>query len=282
MRVLIVHPQFKETGGAELVSLRFIERIVERLQAHITILCSQNFDIDDIQKRTEIYFLTENINILVAKQPIWLRWIYPSLHQLRLAYLHRAAKAIAMNYDLCIDTYNEIDFGRKGLQYIHHPMFADSAFLREYEMTGGSKLKNIPYIEKAYQMLVRKVSKDTIEGFRNNVTLTNSNFIAKKIEQLYGLQSTVVYPSVTVERSFQINIPWDRRKLRFITIGRISSDKNLVEYVDICRAIKKILPYAEFIIVGRIGQPAFYLYLKKYIKQVQVPFMFALISIRQN
>ena len=268
--LLIVHPQFTDHGGAELVSLRFIERIVKKLKAHITILCSKCFDINDIQKKTGIYFSTENIDILLANQPAWLRFIYPSFHQLRLAYLHRTAKTIAMDYDLCIDTYNEIDFGRKGIQYIHHPMFADNAFLRGYEMTGGSKLKNILFFEKAYQMFVWKVSKDTIEGFRNNLTLTNSNFIAEKLEKLYGLQSTVVYPSVTIERSAQIDVPWNKRKLRFVTIARISSDKNLLEYVDICRIIAKKMPEAEFMIIGRIGQPAYYKYLIKYIEHAQV------------
>jgi glycosyltransferase involved in cell wall biosynthesis len=271
LKVLIVHPQFTNLGGAELVSLRFIERSIMHLQAHVTILCAQNINIEDIQIKAGILFSTNNLKMLVADQPFWLKWLQPSLHQLRLAYLHRAAKVIASNYDLCIGTYNEIDFGRKGVQYIHHPSFADSNFLESFKMTGGSKLKNVYYVEKAYQMLVRKVSKDTVEGFRNNVTLTNSNFIAEKLKQLYGLESTVVYPSVTVERSDQIDVPWDRRKLRFITIARISSDKNLLEFIDICRVIAKKMPEAEFMIIGRIGRSAYYKYLNKYIKQAQVP-----------
>ena len=71
--------------------------------------------------------------------------------------------------------------------------------------------------------------------------------------------------------SDQIGIPWDRRKLQFVTVGRISSDKNLVEYVDICHVIAKKMPEAEFIIIGRIGQPAYYKYLIKHIEQAQAP-----------
>ena len=182
MRILLVHPQFDTIGGAELVAMRVIALLIDKYNADVTLL-TLNPDQDIYNQCKEFINLDSRLlSIQIADCPQWIRKNKDRFHLLRLAYIHRHAKRIAAKYDLCISTYNEIDFGRPGLQYIHHPNFAPRALMHSYKMIGErSCLDVIPIFGRIYYNLISRISKGNVKGFQSNISIVNSEFMQKII-----------------------------------------------------------------------------------------------------
>jgi glycosyltransferase involved in cell wall biosynthesis len=271
--VLIVHPQFRQIGGAEIVALQIIKRIQDVFDAHITILSLEPWSLSDINQQTGILLSPGRITVLVADYPKVLKTLPDRFYLLRIAFLHRKAKSFAQKYDLCVSTYNEIDFHKSGIQYIHHPSFASISSLKRHEMI------NDPYplfvikrvLELPYRIIVQLISGNSNNGFRMNFTMTNSQFMADWFKELYHCSATVVYPEATFTTLMNESEPWEKREFRFVTVGRISPDKKLLEYLDICKAILKVYPNAKFAIIGRVFDLAYYKKLQEKIERLSLP-----------
>jgi glycosyltransferase involved in cell wall biosynthesis len=170
---------------------------------------------------------------------------------LKLAFLHREAKRISPEYDICISTYNEVDFGRKGFQYIHHPNYPPRGFLNRYEIIAGRNLLDtVSFLDRLYRWVVRKISSATVSGFRANVSAVSSSFAAELVQKAYEIDSTLLYLPFLGERN-STPIEWKDREFRFVSVGRISRDKRFLELVDLYAHLHKIYEHAGYYILGR-------------------------------
>ncbi len=250
--VLVVHPNLKILGGAELVALRIIALVLQRYGSQVTVLTFEGFDAKKINEYFGLGRWSGLLGIKTVKPPLVLRIASGKFHTLKIAYLHRIAKRICLDYDLCISTYNEIDFGTTGIQYIHHPNFAGRSFMRNLNIVGLTDIREtVPFLDSLYRLLVRFTARHNNEGIARNITVVNSHFMECIVHSLYGIKPTVVYPFLHVKQETH-NQSWDQRKFQFLSVGRISPEKNLLELLSTFETIARQYPNAKFIILGRM------------------------------
>ncbi len=251
-RILVVHPQFQIPGGAELVALHIINYILRNTDSIVDLLTLTPVNWTDVTYADSIGLDKRRITNRIARCPNIVKARKGALELLKLAYLHRDAKKMSPEYDLCVSTYNEIDFGRKGIQYCHHPIFPDRRFLQSLHLIVGSGvLDRMPALNAVYRRLVFKVSRGSLTGFGRNLTIVNSEFMRRVMNSAYGIEGTVIYPGfLTTNRSVN-NRPWSERRLRFVSVGRIARDKGYLDAIDAYASLSAEYKDAEFVIAGR-------------------------------
>jgi glycosyltransferase involved in cell wall biosynthesis len=80
-----------------------------------------------------------------------------------------------------------------------------------------------------------------------NVTLTNSNWTASHIMRLLGIQAQTLYPPVADPGP---PLPWSDRASGFMSIGRISPEKEYERTMKILAAVRRTHRDITFTIVG--------------------------------
>lgn len=140
-------------------------------------------------------------------------------------------KRIAHNYSICFSTFNEMDLGNRGIQYVHFPMFSTMS-------PSARELVNYP--NSAIRRILRRVTAAVL-GFseinaRRNLTLANSRWTADVIERLWGVKPLVIYPPVP---SLYQHTPWNDRQDNLICISRIVPEKQLERAIMIVDGIRR-------------------------------------------
>ncbi len=256
-RILVVHPFFGKGGGAEVVAARIVEWLVGKKQAKVTLLmCATDDDSAGLQLVDHLQ-AGGSLHIQQLPMPKVLR-DSSGLFQFKIGYVHRRARRMASAYDLCMSTYNEANFGRTGFQYIHHPIFLSRRVMRKYHMAGPHRiLDEMPMAAFLYHTAVLWYGGMHASAFRRNVTVVNSHFIQSILSEEYGVRATVIPPAFQSGKRGAVT-PWDDRPMRFVSVGRFSADKNLVELVDLFAVLREACPDASFLIIGRKSDPDYY------------------------
>lgn len=251
-KILVVHPQLGVIGGAEQVSIRLIGWIADRLDAEVSLLTLAPTKPDELIRSGLPQTVAGNLRHIAVNAPSLPGFSGDRPYLLKLALLHRTARQVSSDYDVCISTYNELDFGKQGVQYIHHPSFADRSTLKELNaLARETSLARLPFADHLYRLAVSKIAGDSLEGFRKNITMVNSGFMKKVVEGVYGIEGEVVYPAFLTEDLLQATPDWDGRDFRFVSVGRVARDKNLTTLVDYYALLHREFPQAEFVIAGR-------------------------------
>jgi glycosyltransferase involved in cell wall biosynthesis len=136
-----------------------------------------------------------------------------------------------LRYDLLFSTYNEVDFARPGLQYVHFPW----AYLPrpEAEMRW---IHRIPGFLSGYRRGCLWLARGSWRGLRRNLTIANSQFTSSRIRDVHGIDSAVVYPPIIGEFP---NIPWERRLFAVAAVGRLDPLKRWHLAVEIVEAVRR-------------------------------------------
>jgi glycosyltransferase involved in cell wall biosynthesis len=251
-RVLLVYPKFNVIGGAELVALNMAAVLLARPDVAVTLLTLYHVDIEEMCHRTGIALPADRLRVQVAPCPSFVRSPGQAFTLAKTAFLNRTAKRLSGSYHLCIGANGEIDFGKRGFQYVHHPVFAPKEYLRQYKIMGRpTALDRFPSLGLAYRWVCFNISNGKTEGFRRNITAVNSHFIRLLVREVYGIESVVLRPVFGEERVAGAVRRWGERELQFVTIGRIAHDKDYLALLDLYDALQRAFPGAGFIILGR-------------------------------
>jgi glycosyltransferase involved in cell wall biosynthesis len=172
------------------------------------------------------------IQIAPRRYRTLLRWVPTAGAQMEIALTTRWARELDARerFDVLLSTHNEMDFGRAGLQYVHYPW----AYLPRPE----AELRwfhQIPGLLAVSRGLCVQVAGGTIQGSRVNLSLANSQFVAAKLKQVYGVDAEILYPPVPGKYP---DIPWEQRRSAAVAIGRMHHIKRwdlVVEIVDLVR-----------------------------------------------
>jgi glycosyltransferase involved in cell wall biosynthesis len=131
-----------------------------------------------------------------------------------------------------------MDFGRRGIQ-----MIADFAFVEEWRFSlhpGVQSWKKWWYgrspIRRIYLAICAAVSGASPEGWRQNLTLANSNWSANLMRQKFGVESQTLYPPV--EGGFP-QVPFAERDRGFVCLGRISAEKRVDASIEILSRVRQ-------------------------------------------
>ena len=236
-KIAILHPAFG-WGGAEAVCIWIIKALKNDFYIDL-ITNKMNVSFNKINSFFGMDFSKDDFKIIKLKN-------YPLDGYILSSHLvQRYFKKHRREYDLVISTNNEMDFGRKGIQYIHFPAMFEA------------EEKNNIY-KKVYYNFSSWLSGYNREKIKNNLTLTNSNWTKQMITKAYGIKSRVVYPPI---EDIPSN-PWDKKENGFLCVGRISPEKKIERVVKILKEVKKSSPDIHLHIIGAYGD-------KQYLRKIQ-------------
>ena len=234
-KIAILHPHFG-WGGGEAVCVWAIHALKDEFDIDL-IVTEKDVTIYKINNFYETNFSDHDFNIINIFFPIRGYLLQNHLTQ-------RYFKNNSKKYDFAISTNNEMDFGKKGIQYIHYPILKKGK-------------KNI--LKKLYKKIVFSLSKYQFKSMQNNLTLTNSLWTKRQIKKIYNLESKVLYPSLVGK--FPL-IKEEEKQEGFVCIGRITPAKEFEKVIEILSEVKKKFPSITLDIIGYIED-------KKYFKKIE-------------
>lgn len=230
-KVAIIHSGSKWIGGAEAVAVWTLEALKEEYD--VTLISTSRLPISQMNEHYGTCLNEEGFHSIVVSLPLGLQRTSKFWYLRRLMLMHYCQK-IAKEYDLCISTYYEMNFNRRGIQYVHSPAVAAGIvdgldpFLDESQQSS---------VKKIYRKLVANIFKFSVDGLRQNLTLVNSNWTGELIKRAYGIDPHVVYPPVSMNFP---HIPWDEREDGFVCIGRIASSKQIDSIIRILQRVREV------------------------------------------
>jgi len=233
-RILMIQTRFIAYGGAHLVTAWMMQALASDYD--LTLLTWEEIDVARINRyygtsldssQLEICTMSPLFRCLAKLDPD------PQSVQPNLLVL-RTAKKMRAQFDLLITAEMESDLGGAGVQYIHHPWFAHvfphviSSILHRWAKAAAVIRGRVrPW------MLLGDYSFDRM---RTNLTVTNSEWTAQWLRQLYGLEATTLYPPAPGDFP---QVPWEQRQNGVLCIGRLNPEKRadwVIEQLSLLRS----------------------------------------------
>ncbi len=250
--VLIVHPRLAPIGGAEQVGLLFAGAVLDLPATEVTMLTltAEGDALDAVGADRWRELQLDRLRWIRPRPSLPMRIMQGRTGLFDLAYATRCARGVAGSFDVCVSTFNELDFGRRGIQYVHAPLHARRDVLRRYEIIPpDGRFYRPSLLEIPYDFLLKGVSRQRPSGVKSNVTLVNSAFMRDVVREAYGIDSEVVYPPVA-GLSEGYRMEGRRDPTGFVSVGRISPDKHVDRLLPLFAAIHGRLPDARLTVVG--------------------------------
>lgn len=153
-------------------------------------------------------------------------------YRLLVALIERYLKKRRNDFDVLFSTYNELDFGKKGIQFIHGPSRSDVGaqfYLLDYKKS---------YLRGLYHGFCNWLSDFDIDRVRANTTLVNSEWGAKVYKETYGdYPATVAYVPIVFRGQ---PLPWEQRRNDFLCIGDLLPVKKTHESFKVVQKVRAL------------------------------------------
>ncbi|MFC6824417.1 glycosyltransferase family 4 protein [Halopelagius fulvigenes] len=225
-RIAVAHTDLTAKGGGEGVCMNVLAALEGRHD--VTLLTLTSPDIDALNR----YFDTDVGDVTVRRPPVvesLLERTDLPLYNLENAFLSRFVDSRADEFDLVISTDNEISPSIPAIQYVHTPRFG--------RLVTSKRVGEDSFVDHLYDRLAYRVGGFDAEEIRNSRLLTNSRWMANIVQDVYGVRPEVVYPPV--DTSGFDPAPWEEREDGFVTVGRITSYKNVKDAVRIVDGVRE-------------------------------------------
>jgi len=228
-KVAIVNPMigYKKTGAGPR-NFWIIEALKDHYDLFLVTIGNVNFEVINHAWGTKIK--SKELNII--KFPKFFLDHTDKFTLLKYSIVGNICKKISKEFDVIFSTYNVMDFGKRGIQYIGDFLFLDEFRKYLYQIPEkrekGWFYKN-SLIRKIYLKINRSLYVPNKEMIFRNFTLVNSRWSQRILEENFGVRSEVVYPPVI--ENF-IDISWDEKEMGFICLA------NLVPFKQIERAFR--------------------------------------------
>jgi glycosyltransferase involved in cell wall biosynthesis len=246
IKIAIVHPQLVAGGGSEAPLLWTAEALKENYIIYLITMGEVNLNRLNDCYGTNIY--ENEVKIISIPIPVLFKNRFDALRSYRLA---RFCKNKSSDFDLMISTYNVMDFGRKGIQYISDFSFADRS-RRTFE-PAPKGVKRIFYQESPFRWMYLKLgeilARTSKDGWKRNLTIANSDWSGKIMKENYGIETKTIYPPVA--NKFP-DIPWNEREDGFVVLARLSPEKRIEKIVEILESMRKKGQNIHLHILGRL------------------------------
>ena len=218
-RVLIAHPYVTATGGANAVAAWALQALRGECQVSLATLSPIDYAAVNRSFGTSLKQGDVAVFLAPARYHQLLRVVRTPGALLEHQLTVRLARNIdrKLRFDVLLSTHNEVDFGRRGIQYVNLP----GAYLPrpDQEVRWSHR---IPGLHRAFRAACQIVGRSTAKGPLRNVFVADSYNIARRIREMYGVESRVLYPPVPGEFP---QVPWQKRRAGFVAIGRITTCK---------------------------------------------------------
>jgi glycosyltransferase involved in cell wall biosynthesis len=224
LKTIAVWQPYFMGGGAEAVSLWILEALAPHYD--VTLFTLNSIDLERLDALYNTHLTQQNITVkAILPQGLDTEFVKPliaNISKVRSGLIHwsvRVFKELNQDYDLVLSTYNGLDMGRPGIQYLHWVHVVDPN----------------PKTMKQWGKILMKISDFSRERLQKNITLANSQHTAKTIKQAYGIDSRIVYPPVVSEIEA---IPWEEKEDSFLCSGRIVRPKQPHQVIEILQQVR--------------------------------------------
>ncbi len=245
-RAAVYHPWLIEGGGSESVTLWAAQALAHDFDVDILTMGSTPLERLDAAYGTSLS--RAGVGLIQVPLPRLLRRRGDAL---RAALAARAVRPRWPVYDLLFSSYNVMDFGRRGLQYISDFSFDDSlrrAMLDDPENWRAARRRS-PLGKRLYLGAARKLARQSRGGWRRNLTLANSRWSRDLMAEAFGIESEVVYPPVVGPDP---DVAWENRTDGFVTVGRIVPEKRIEDLADITADVRRAGCDVHLHVLGRV------------------------------
>lgn len=262
-KIALVHPQVNIGGGSEAVLFWIIQALCD--QYDLTVITSNQFNIDLCNRFYQTNIRPDEVRVIAIHPPRIFK-NPQKFNALRGFRLGRFCKKDAHRFDLMFSTYNLVDFGKKGIQYILDPNFNEKLIhlLNPTPRKWMEWFYKDSIIRKIYLSLGRFLSGYKEKGMKENLTIVDSKWAGKMTSEALGITTRTLYPPAP---GVYIQKEWESRSIGFICMGRIIPDKEIDKIIEILRIIREKGWDIHLHILGRIVDRQ---YLKKLEKLIQV------------
>lgn len=245
-RILVVQESMQPPGGGQAVRVWTIQALCREYDLDILTWVPVETDAINAFYGTQL----DRADLNVIQLPAPLRAAIdidsdPYSFQ-PMAVLVRYAKLIRSRYDLLIGLSNEIDFGVRGIQYIHYPYLEKK--YRDIQAARSSWRASMRQLYEFYLRPWRLISGFTFAGMKKNVTLVNSDWTGKRVQALYNIPTQTLYPPIVGNFA---DVPWSARTNGFVCIGRLAREKEYERIFEIlCGVRARGYPVQLYLVVS--------------------------------
>jgi glycosyltransferase involved in cell wall biosynthesis len=247
-RVLMVQPSMNPPGGGNSVAAWMLEAL--RSDHRITLLTWEIPRLEAINRfyGTSLHPSDFELTLMPRLLRAIARWTPTPMALVKDNYLLLRCRRMAGNFDVVISVNNEVDVGRRGIQYIHYPKLSlrPEVDLRWFH--------RIPFVVDAYRWLGFRPTGFSVERMRRNLSLVNSDFIGARVRALHGVETVTLFPPIA--GAFPA-VPWECRENGFVCIGRISPEKRIEQIIGILSKVRGSGLAPHLHIVGTPGGDAY-------------------------
>ncbi|AUC61055.1 glycosyl transferase, group 1 [Cyanobacterium sp. HL-69] len=245
---IAVYAPYFAGGGAEAVELGIVDAL--QYDYEVTIFTFVDVNINKLNQFYSTNIIQNNIKInYILSYPLakFLSYLSSNNNFFRSLILYSVIAKMKYeknNYDLLFSGYNAVDLGKKGIQYLHW----------------------VKVVEDQNKFL-SKIFRFSKQQIKENISITNSNFTADAVKEVYGLDSTVIYPCVMLEDS---QIPWEEKENAFICSGRLVMEKAPHRALNMLKEVRQKGFNIKLYLTGgtsSVYKSKYYRFLKKVVKE---------------
>jgi glycosyltransferase involved in cell wall biosynthesis len=254
-RVAVIHRQL-DVGGGESVCFHVLEALQADHDVHLFALNHPDLErlnetfgtnVTDVSIHTpktlaKVLEFSDSVGRAITRGTVGVDT------GLQLAALSRQYSTQWKSFDVRISTHGELPLSPPAIQYIHHP------FLNRWD--GGGHFEIQSTAGCLFNRFYTRLSGATPKKVRESELLTNSEWSADQIETLYGDRPDILFPPIDVEQLD--GVPWDQRENGFVSIGRISRDKQSHRAIEILDRVRETGHDVHLHLIGPIDQNSSY------------------------
>jgi glycosyltransferase involved in cell wall biosynthesis len=241
-RVLLVQPSMQPPGGGNGVAAWVLQALAG--EHRVTVLSWQPVDIDPVNRFFGTTLQPSDFDTLEVPRS-W-RIIADHLPTpsslIKLSLLMRYTRKVSAGFDVIFGLYNETDYGRRGIQYVHYPTYLrprPTVDLRWYHPPQAGL--------DFYYALADRIAGFSLARMKANLTLVNSDWTGEHVAKFLGITTRTLYPPVVDPAP---GVPWARRRNAFLAIGRISPEKEYERVMRILAQVRVRAPDVTLTIIG--------------------------------
>lgn len=228
-RVLIVQPSLQPPGGGNGVAAWALQALVKHHR--VTVLTWQPVAVEAINRfyGTTLHHSEFETLIVPGRWRSLLDRLPVPAALLKNALLMRYTRSVSGPFDVIFGLFNENDYGRRGIQYIHYPTYLRPRPAVDLRWYHGSRAAL-----HLYYAIADRLAGFSLDRLKSNLTLVNSDWTGGHVAGFLGIPTRTVYPPVVDPSP---GLPWRERKTAFLAVGRIAPEK---EFERVMRILARV------------------------------------------
>jgi glycosyltransferase involved in cell wall biosynthesis len=260
--IAVYHPHFGY-GGSESVCMHVLEAL--QRDYDVTLVTFRDLDLSEQND----HFRTDVDKVQVTRADPFgpaIKWSFDTLEHIfdtRFGRLHSAAfdrllrPYLDQNFDITFATGAELTVNNPSIQYVHYPWYGRKNLPEEFESTSWK--------ERVHDRLCEIISGHDFEKVGNQRLLTNSNWTAQVLKQVYGVPPETIYPPVVTDDFYKM--PWEERERGFVSIGRVTPSKQVHRNIKIIDKLRDRHPDVHLHIIGPLSNECYPQWIHKLAKE---------------